>query len=102
MNKSIKSYLNSLAIILIFYFATRGIVKLFWKDKDKEIVRARTYIIFVAMFFLSLLYIVGIYHIVGPKNTNTFYKIYIFLAFIYLIIGILYDNYTNSILKKQP
>ena len=100
MEKSIRSYLNSLAVILFFYFATRGIVKLIWYDKNKEIVQARTYIIFVMSFLISLLYVIGIYHIVGPENTNFFYKIYIFLAFLYILIGIIYDNYSNSILNK--
>jgi predicted membrane channel-forming protein YqfA (hemolysin III family) len=100
MEKTIRSYLNSLIVIFIFYFATRGIVKLFWKDKDKEVVNAKIYIIFVVLFLSSFIYIVGIYHIVGPANTNPYYKIYLFLAFIYLLIGIFYDIYSNSILKK--
>ncbi len=99
MEKSVRSYLNSLAVIFIFYFATRGIVKLFWYNKDTKVLKSRVYILFVLLFLCSLLYIIGIYHIVGPANTNLFYKIYLFLALLYLIVGILYDNYSNSILK---
>ena len=55
MEKTIRSYLNSLIVIFIFYFATRGIVKLFWKDKDKEVVNAKIYIIFVVLFLSSFI-----------------------------------------------
>ena len=93
MKKNIRSYLNSLIIIFIFYFATRGIVKLFWNHKDSEVVKARTFLLVIILFACSFIYIIVTYHIFGYTNTVIFYKTYLFLAFIYLIVGIIYDSY---------
>jgi hypothetical protein len=101
MEKTIRSYLNTLIVLFIFYFATRGIVKLFWNHKDLNVIRARTQLLFGVLFIGSLVYIIGIYHLVGGKYSivNFFYKIYIIIAFIYIVVGILYDIVSSSKLK---
>lgn len=98
MEKTIRSYLNSLIVIFIFYFATRGIVKLFWNHQDREVVKARTLILFVCLFFGSFFYIVIIYHLVDGKTVmvHFFYKIYLFLAFFYIVVGLIYDIISGS------
>lgn len=98
MEKTIRSYLNSLIVIFIFYFATRGIVKLFWNHQDREVVKARTLILFVSLFFGSFFYIVITYHLVDGKTVmvHFFYKIYLFLAFIYIVMGLIYDIISGS------
>ncbi len=98
MEKTIRSYLNTLIVLFIFYFATRGIVKLFWNHKDTKVVKARTQLIFGILFIGSFFYIIVIYHIVGGKNSlvSFFYKIYIIVAFIYIVVGLLYDIVSNS------
>jgi hypothetical protein len=98
MEKTIRSYLNSLIIIFIFYFATRGIVKLFWNHQDREVIKARTLILFVCLFFGSFFYIVITYHLVDGKTVmvHFFYKIYLFLAFLYIVVGLIYDIISGS------
>ena len=105
MEKTIRSYLNSLIVILIFYYATRGIVKLLWNHNDKEVVKARTFFLFTSLFIGSLIYIIVTYHLVDGKTelVQFFYKIYIFLAFVYVVVGIIYDIISNSNLtSKKP
>lgn len=98
MEKTIRSYLNSLIVIFIFYFATRGIVKLFWNHQDLEVIKARTLILFVCLFFGSFFYIVITYHLVDGKTVmvHFFYKIYLFLAFLYIVVGLIYDIISGS------
>lgn len=103
MEKSIRSYLNSLIVIFIFYFATRGIVKLLWNHKDREVVKARTFIVFASLFIGSFFYIIITYHLVDGKTVmvHFFYKIYLFLAFLYIVVGLIYDIVSNSNLKQD-
>jgi hypothetical protein len=103
MEKTLRSYLNTLIVLFIFYFATRGIVKLFWNNKDIKVIRARTQFLFGVLFIGSLFYIIGIYHIVGGKYSlvSFFYKIYIIIAFIYIVVGLLYDILSNSKLNLK-
>lgn len=105
MEKTIRSYLNSLIVIFIFYFATRGIVKLLWNHKDREIVKARTFILFTCLFIGSFFYIVITYYLVDGKTimVHFFYKIYLMLAFLYIVVGLIYDIVSSSnITSKKP
>lgn len=103
MEKSIRSYLNSLIVIFIFYFATRGIVKLLWNHKNREVVKARTFIVFASLFIGSFFYIIITYHLVDGKTemVRLFYKIYLFLAFLYIVVGLIYDIVSSSNLKQD-
>jgi hypothetical protein len=103
MEKSIRSYLNSLIVIFIFYFATRGIVKLLWNHKDREVIKARTFILFTCLFIGSFFYIIITYHLVDGKTVmvHFFYKIYLFLAFLYIVVGLIYDIVSSSTLKQD-
>lgn len=105
MEKNIRSYLNSLIVIFIFYFATRGIVKLLWNHNNSKVVKVRTLILFISLFIGSFFYIVITYHLVNGKTemVRIFYKIYLSLAFLYIVVGLIYDIVSTSSLtsKKQ-
>ena len=103
MEKSIRSFLNSMMVIFIFYFATRGIVKLLWNHKDREVIKARTFILFTCLFIGSFFYIIITYHLVDGKTVmvHFFYKIYLFLAFLYIVVGLIYDIVSSSNLKQD-
>jgi hypothetical protein len=103
MEKTIRSYLNSLIIIFIFYFATRGIVKLLWNHNDRKVVKARTFILFTCLFIGSFFYIVITYHLVDGKTemVRFFYKIYLLIAFLYIVVGLIYDIVSSSNLKQD-
>jgi|688.fasta_scaffold10454_6 hypothetical protein len=103
MEKTIRSYLNSLIIIFIFYFATRGIVKLLWNHNDGEVVKARTFILFACLFIGSFFYIIITYHLVDGKTemVQFFYKIYLSLAFLYIVVGLIYDIISSHNLTSK-
>lgn len=97
MNKNLKSWLNCLIVILIFFYATAGIVKLFWNTKDEYIFETRVKFLLLLLFTASIFYVIGIYHIVGPAQVVLFYNVYIFIAFGYLGVGII----SNLFLKNK-
>ena len=103
MEKTIRSYLNSLIVIFIFYYATRGIVKLLWNHNNRDVVKARTFILFACLFIGSFFYIIITYHLVDGKTVmvHFFYKIYLFLAFLYIVVGLIYDIVSSSTLKQD-
>jgi hypothetical protein len=95
MKKEIKSMLWTLAILLIINYATKGIVKLFWNRNKKELFSTKVQFINYCIGVFSVIYIIGIYHIVGPYYTEIFYKIYIILFFIYIAIGLFFNEILN-------
>lgn len=96
MNKDLKSFLTSLGFILIYFTATAGIVKLLWStDNDAELT-LRVRILVNISFILSLVYIGGIYHLVGPYHTETFYKLFLAGQLLYIGIGLI----SHSLIKK--
>ena len=95
MKKEIKSMLWTIAILLIINYATKGIVKLFWNRNKKELFSTKVQFINYCIGIFSIIYIIGIYHIVGPHYTEMFYKIYIILFLIYLVIGVFFNEILN-------
>jgi hypothetical protein len=89
MNKNIRSLLQSLSVILIFYYATVGIVKLLWNTTNEYIFDTRVKFIILLYFTVSIFYVIGIYHIVGHVHVDYYYYAYIFIVIAYLIIGII-------------
>ena len=54
MNKDLKSLLTSLGIILIYFVATAGIVRLLWNTKDDSIFAVRVKFLVTLSFLFSL------------------------------------------------
>jgi hypothetical protein len=96
MNKDLKSLLTSLGIILIYFVATAGIVRLLWNTKDDSIFAVRVKFLVTLSFLFSFIYIVGIYHIVGPYHTEAFYKLFLAAQLIYVGVGLI----SSSLIKK--
>lgn len=88
MNNNLKSLLTSAGIIFFYIFATIGIVKLFWNTDSAEKFQGRVVFLGLSSFIFSLLYIVGMYHIVGSHNVDVFYKILIISQALYCITGL--------------
>jgi hypothetical protein len=93
MNKQIKSVAYTLIFLLVYYWASKGIVRLLFNTKDKYQFDGRVKFINYFLVLFSLFYIVGIYHIVGPYHTESFYKYFVIFNFIYLAVG----NLVNSL-----
>ena len=92
MKKELKSILWTIAILLVINYATRGIVKLFWNRNKRGLFSAKVQFINYFIGIFSVIYIIGIYHIVGPYHTQIFYKIYGISFLIYTGIGLFFNE----------
>lgn len=89
MNPKLKSLLTSAAIILIYFFATLGIVRLFWNTKDMDKFEGRAKFLILLLFIFSLVFIIGIYHIVGFEKVDNYYAGLIIFHAIYMVLGVI-------------
>lgn len=87
--KDIRSLFTSLGFILFYVFATAGIVKLLWNTDDYSRFEGRVKFLILFQILFFLIYIIGIYHIVGPRYTAPFYETYVWAQFIYVVIGLI-------------
>ena len=85
MEKYLKSVIISLSIILLYFYATEGMVRLFDSDVSKRNGRISTAM--TLLFIISFILIIASYHIVGPRNVNGLYMSIIVFHFAYLILG---------------
>jgi hypothetical protein len=67
--------------------STEGIVKLLFNEKEDIKHNTQVMILFVILFILSFIFVVSIYHIVGPFKTEPYYKGFLIFSFSYLGIG---------------
>ncbi len=96
MNKNLRSLLQSLAVILFFFYATAGIVKLFWNTDNEYVFEGRVKFLTLLLFTISIFYVIGIYYVVGHSNVEFFYWIFIFLVLAYLVVGIIANLFIKS------
>jgi len=87
-SKDIKSLLSSLGFILFYVFATAGIVKLFWNTKDEYRFEGRIKFLVFFQILFSLIFIISIYHIVGPYRVDAYYFGFLMMQLIYVVVGI--------------
>jgi hypothetical protein len=88
MNSNLKSLLTSAGVVFFYIFATIGIVKLFWNTDSAEKFQGRVILLGLGLFVISFIYVIGIYHIVGSRNVDIFYKVFILFQTMYCITGI--------------
>lgn len=100
MEKQIKSAAYTLIFLLVYYWASKGIVKLLFNTKNETHFNGRVKLINYSLIIFSLFYIIGIYHIVGPYHTESFYKYFIIFNFIYLAVGNLFNSIIISNFKN--
>jgi len=95
MNKDLKSILVSLSVILLYLYATTGIAKLFWKDKDRYTFNVRVDFISIILFISTLFMFIVPYHLFGSQNIKGLYYFIMLFHLIYLIVGAI----ANSTIK---
>ena len=88
MNKDLKSFMCSLAFILLYFYATAGIVKLFWNTKNEYIFSGRVKFLIYLHVLITLIAIILPYHLFGPQNTDGIYRVIVIYHFIYVILGV--------------
>ena len=96
MDKNLKSLLTSLGLILLYYYATVGIVKLIWNTDDDCKFEGRVKFLVLLSILFSIIYVFGIYYIVGIHYVNSFYKFFIVAQLIYVGLGII----LNALIKR--
>ena len=88
-----KSALVSMAwsfiFIYLFYLATVSWVKLLWNHEDSDVFLARIKLLMGVTFFGSLVYIIGTYHLVGHRQVDPFFNLYICVSLTYLGVGLM-------------
>jgi len=100
MNKEIKSIAYTFIFLLIYLWATKGIVKLLFNTDDEYKFDGRVRFINYSLTLFTIFYIIGIYHIVGPYHTAGFYKAFVILNFVYLALGNLVNSLVISNFKN--
>ena len=89
MNSKLKSLLTSAAVVFIYLFATLGIVRLFWNTNDVDKFEGRAKFIGILLILFTIVYIIGIYHIVGVAKVDIYYYGLIIFHVIYLVLGLI-------------
>ena len=88
-DKLIKSLFASFTIILLYFFATIGIVKLFWNTDDHYMLEGRIKFLFLMLFVVTALMIFVPYHFLSHGGVEIlYYAIFIFHG-LYLLVGIM-------------
>ncbi len=87
MNKDLKSFMWSLAFILLYFYATAGIVKLFWNTKNEYMFSGRVKFLVYLHVLVTLIAIILPYHLFGPQNIDGIYRMIVIYHFIYVILG---------------
>jgi hypothetical protein len=96
MSKDLKSFMWSLAFILLYFYATAGIVKLFWNTKNKYMFSGRVKILVYLHVLVTLIAVILPYNLFGASNTDTIYKIKIVNHSLYILLGLI----TKTLIKN--
>jgi hypothetical protein len=91
MNKETKSLINSLLVILLYYYALQGLVKLFWFTNDQDIFKARVHFLGLLLILVTLICVIVPYHVFPMFVTNVVYHVLIFFHLFILLIGCFYN-----------
>jgi hypothetical protein len=59
MNKDLKSILISLSIVLLYFYAAAGVIKIIWNSKKENVFDARVSFISVMMFIGTLFMLIA-------------------------------------------
>ena len=95
MNKKLNSLAWSFAIVLLYFYATYGITRLLWNTKDWGLLEDRAKFLGYVLIVFSLVYIIAIYHIVGPYRVDWWYQVFILFHVIYLVVGSLVNLFSK-------
>jgi hypothetical protein len=96
-SKDLKSILTSFSIILLYFYATAGIVKLIMNTDDEYQFDGRVKFMFLLQILFFFVYVVGMYYLVGPYRINDFYLAYVIFQIAYVVIGV----FSNSLIKNK-
>lgn len=96
MNKDLKSLLWSIAIVFLYVYASVGIVYLLWHTKDGKKLDARIKFLMYIVFILTVILLVGSYHVLGDQGSTVIFQGVIFFHIAYLLVGSLSNLFSKS------
>lgn len=87
--KAIKSLLASVTVILLYFIATIGIVKLFWNTPNHYRFEGRIKFSFLLLLIVTLFLIFIPYHFLSYDAVTILYYAIIIFHGVYLLVGTL-------------
>jgi hypothetical protein len=87
MDKEMKSLLNSMIIIALYYFALLGIVKLFWNTSDEYMFTGRVKFLGLLIILITLVGVIVPYHLFSMHTVEIIYYMLIGGHLLILIVG---------------
>ncbi len=88
MNKELKSLMWSLAFVLIYFYATAGIVKLLWNTKNEYMFSGRVKFLIYLHILITAIVVILPYHLFGPQHTDGIYRVVVIYHFLYVMVGV--------------
>jgi len=86
--KLFKSLIASATVVLLYIFATVGIVKLFWNSPNVNEVDGRIKFLGLILIILTAILLIIPYHIFGYEAVTGLYYVIIAFHALYLLVGI--------------
>ncbi len=93
--KELKPFLLSMFIIILYVYATEGIVKWLWKTNNMETFKSRVFLSVVMLFIVSFMLIILPFGKVASPEEHMVYIFIIAIHFTYLLVGTI----INTIVK---
>ena len=87
MNREAKSLLNSMIIILLYYFALVGLVRLFWNTSNEYQFEGRVKFLGLLLILLTVLGVILPYHIFPMHTVDAIYYFIILSHLSILFVG---------------
>ena len=88
-DKLIKSLFASITIILLYFFATIGIVKLFWNTEDHYMLEGRVKFLFLMIFVVTAILIFLPYPFLSHGGVEILYYAIFIIHALYILVGIM-------------
>ena len=88
-DKLIKSLFASFTIILLYFFATIGIVKLFWDTDDFDMLEGRIKFLFLMVFVVTAILIFLPYPFLSHGAFDILYYSIFVIHALYILVGIM-------------
>ena len=96
MNKSLKSFANSLIIILVYYISLIGLVRVFWYTTNEYQFEGRVKFLGLLLILLTLIGVFVPYHLFSHSTVDFIYRGIVISHLLLLMVGI--TSYT--LIKK--
>ncbi len=96
MKKEIRSILWSLSIVLLYLYATKGLVRLFWNTTDEYKFEGRVKFLIYLQILLAPILIIVPYHLLGPSRVEGVYWGIIVYFLAYILLGAIFNLFSKT------